>query len=107
MSIERKSWLANSPRSAAVARALPEAVIEPVVELEPDEQQEEEHPSKAFGGMWNRTDRTHTLELRFSTPRGRMRRSITISCRGCNGGKPPEKSYCFMTPWASPSSSVA
>ena len=32
---------------------------------EPDDQQEGEHPSKAFGGLWNRTDRAHTLELRF------------------------------------------
>ena len=68
MSAEGKSWLSGAQRSQAVARVLPVAAIEPAQDQEPDDKQEDEHPSKAFGGLWNSRDRTHTLEFRFRDP---------------------------------------
>jgi hypothetical protein len=68
MSAEAKSWLTNTARSGGAARVLPAATAEPEAEQKAEEQQEEDHPSRAFGGIWSRRDRAHTLEFRFLDP---------------------------------------
>jgi hypothetical protein len=67
MTIDAKNWMGSSSRANAVARALPAVAKAPAAEPE-DEAAEESDPSKAYGGVWNRRDRAHTLEFRFRDP---------------------------------------
>lgn len=63
MSGRTKTWLQEAARAEKlpVAEALPEAV-------EVGESGEEAHPSKAYGGLWSRRDRAHTVEFRLLDP---------------------------------------
>jgi hypothetical protein len=63
MSAKRPNWLQAAVRAEPlpVADELPEAVEE----IEPGDF---EHPSKAYGGLWSRRDRAHSVEFRFLDP---------------------------------------
>ena len=63
MSAKRPNWLQAAVRSEPlpVADELPEAAQE----IEPGE---DVHPSQAYGGLWSRRDRAHTVEFRLLDP---------------------------------------
>jgi hypothetical protein len=66
MSVDSKNWLNGAQKNSPLARAFPSPASQPPAEIQPDNDQEEEsHASRAYGGLRSRRDRAHTLELRF------------------------------------------
>jgi hypothetical protein len=63
MNAKGPNWL----QAAMRAEPLPVADEVPAAGAE-TEPAEDVHPSKAFGGMWSRRDRAHTVEFRFLDP---------------------------------------
>lgn len=61
MSARAKSWLHEAARAEPlpIADTLPEVV---------EEAGEDVHPSKAYGGLWSRHERAHTVEFRMLDP---------------------------------------
>ncbi|OWK45580.1 hypothetical protein [Fimbriiglobus ruber] len=63
MSANGRNWL----QAATRAEPVPLAVELPAA-VEETEPGEDVHPSRAYGGVWSRRDRTHTVEFRFLDP---------------------------------------
>jgi hypothetical protein len=68
MTANAKGWLEGLGRSEPLVRAVePRADAESLAEAEA-EQDEDVHPSRAYGGLWSMRDRAHTAEFRFRDP---------------------------------------
>jgi hypothetical protein len=67
MSASEKDWMARAFQAAPPVRAVAPSAAE-AVEVEGAEPHEDVHPSKAYGGLWNRRDRAHMVEFRPLDP---------------------------------------
>jgi hypothetical protein len=66
MNVDTRSWLQTSTRREPPVRAEPPRE-DPLLAQE-ETKAEDVHPSRAYGGIWSRRDKAHTVEFRFLNP---------------------------------------